>query len=145
MFICNSQLVAFLTFFVLELPNFQSLHSLEIVEGSPSVSSTLIILKMRIEPFNHLNFIMVHLCTEMVDLATRICWELVKKDGYIAVWRKPLNNSCYFSRAAGVQPPICDSNNYPDNVWYALFCTFRFTFLSGITYVPTNHIGHFKF
>ncbi|XP_031281591.1 probable methyltransferase PMT10 [Pistacia vera] len=55
---------------------------------------------------------------DMEDLAARICWELVKKDGNIAVWRKPLNNSCYINRAAGVQPPICDSNDDLDNVWY---------------------------
>ncbi|KAL6217054.1 hypothetical protein ACLB2K_010271 [Fragaria x ananassa] len=55
---------------------------------------------------------------EMEDLTTRICWELVKKEGMIAIWRKPLNNSCYLSRDAGVQPPLCDSNDDPDNVWY---------------------------
>lgn len=54
----------------------------------------------------------------MEDLTTRICWELVKKDGYIAIWRKPLNNSCYLNRDSGVKPPLCDSNNDPDKVWY---------------------------
>ncbi|KAF5962110.1 hypothetical protein HYC85_003319 [Camellia sinensis] len=55
---------------------------------------------------------------EMVDLTERICWELVKKEGYIAIWRKPLNNSCYFNRQPEVQPPICHTNDDPDNVWY---------------------------
>ncbi|KAF3447052.1 hypothetical protein FNV43_RR12232 [Rhamnella rubrinervis] len=55
---------------------------------------------------------------EMEDLTTRICWELVKKEGYIAIWRKPLNNSCYLNRDTGVKPPLCDSNDDPDNVWY---------------------------
>ncbi|KAF5467895.1 hypothetical protein F2P56_012103 [Juglans regia] len=55
---------------------------------------------------------------EMEDLTTRICWELVKKKGYIAIWKKPLNNSCYINRESGVQPPLCDSNDDPDNVWY---------------------------
>ncbi|KAJ7965488.1 S-adenosyl-L-methionine-dependent methyltransferases superfamily protein [Quillaja saponaria] len=55
---------------------------------------------------------------EMENLTTSICWELVRKEGYIAIWRKPLNNSCYLSRDPGVEPPICDSNDDPDNVWY---------------------------
>ncbi|KAK9683343.1 hypothetical protein RND81_10G133700 [Saponaria officinalis] len=55
---------------------------------------------------------------EMVNLTTRLCWELVKKEGYIAIWQKPLNNSCYLSREAGTHPPICDANDEPDNVWY---------------------------
>ncbi|RZC90929.1 hypothetical protein C5167_028761, partial [Papaver somniferum] len=32
---------------------------------------------------------------EMEDLTTRLCWELVKKEGYVAIWHKPSNNSCY--------------------------------------------------
>uniref|UniRef100_A0A5B7BS93 Methyltransferase n=1 Tax=Davidia involucrata TaxID=16924 RepID=A0A5B7BS93_DAVIN len=55
---------------------------------------------------------------EMEDLTGRICWELVKKEGYIAIWRKPLNNSCYLNRDPGVQPPLCDATDDPDNVWY---------------------------
>ncbi|KAJ7959185.1 S-adenosyl-L-methionine-dependent methyltransferases superfamily protein [Quillaja saponaria] len=55
---------------------------------------------------------------EMENLTTRFCWELVRKEGYIAIWKKPSNNSCYLSRDAGVQPPLCDSNDDPDNVWY---------------------------
>lgn len=54
---------------------------------------------------------------EMVNLTTRLCWELVKKEGYIAIWQKPLNNSCYISREAGT-PPLCDKDDDPDNVWY---------------------------
>ncbi|KAK3230543.1 hypothetical protein Dsin_002424 [Dipteronia sinensis] len=54
---------------------------------------------------------------EMEDLTTRICWELVKKEGYIAIWRKALNNSCYLNRDAGVQPPLCDSVDNSDNAW----------------------------
>ncbi|KAK0577262.1 hypothetical protein LWI29_030370 [Acer saccharum] len=53
----------------------------------------------------------------MEDLTTRICWELVKKEGYIAIWRKALNNSCYLNRDAGVQPPLCDSIDNSDNAW----------------------------
>ncbi|KAJ6827952.1 putative methyltransferase PMT11 [Iris pallida] len=55
---------------------------------------------------------------EMEDLTTRICWELVKKEGYIAIWKKPLNNTCYMNRDPGVQPPLCDAQDDPDSVWY---------------------------
>ena len=54
----------------------------------------------------------------MVDLTNRICWELIKKEGYIAVWRKPLNNSCYNNREAGAKPPLCRPDDDPDDVWY---------------------------
>ncbi|KAI3954802.1 hypothetical protein MKW98_002908 [Papaver atlanticum] len=56
---------------------------------------------------------------EMEGLTTtRLCWELVKKEGYVAIWRKPSNNSCYLGRDAGAQPPLCDPSDDPDNVWY---------------------------
>ncbi|KAK8549048.1 hypothetical protein V6N12_061947 [Hibiscus sabdariffa] len=55
---------------------------------------------------------------EMEDLTSRICWELVKKEGYIAIWRKPLNNSCYLNRDTGALPPLCDPDDNSDNVWY---------------------------
>ncbi|KAL2558051.1 putative methyltransferase PMT11 [Forsythia ovata] len=55
---------------------------------------------------------------EMVNLTSRLCWTLVKKEGYIAIWQKPLNNSCYLSREVGAQPPLCDPNDDPDDVWY---------------------------
>ncbi|RVX15797.1 putative methyltransferase PMT10 [Vitis vinifera] len=57
---------------------------------------------------------------EMEDLTIRLCWELVKKEGYIAIWRKPLNNSCYLNRDTGVQPPLCDPNDDPDDVCWIL-------------------------
>lgn len=56
---------------------------------------------------------------EMVNLTDRICWEFVKKEGYIAIWRKPLNNSCYKNRDSRVEPPLCDKDDDPDNVWYS--------------------------
>ncbi|PIN07936.1 Phosphoethanolamine N-methyltransferase [Handroanthus impetiginosus] len=55
---------------------------------------------------------------EMVNLTNRLCWTLVKKEGYVAIWQKPLNNSCYFSREEGVLPPLCEPDDDPDNVWY---------------------------
>lgn len=57
--------------------------------------------------------------SEMLNLTTRLCWVLVKKEGYIAIWQKPVNNTCYLSRGAGVIPPLCNSDDDPDNVWYA--------------------------
>ncbi|KAF9609732.1 hypothetical protein IFM89_018180 [Coptis chinensis] len=55
---------------------------------------------------------------EMEDLTVSLCWQLVKKEGYIALWQKPLNNSCYVSRNAGARPPLCDEDDNPDDVWY---------------------------
>lgn len=62
----------------------------------------------------------------MVNLTSRLCWNLVKKEGYIAIWQKPSDNSCYLSREAGTQPPLCDSEDDPDNVWYYLLSYFSF-------------------
>ncbi|XP_076954715.1 putative methyltransferase PMT11 [Bidens hawaiensis] len=55
---------------------------------------------------------------EMANLTTRLCWNLVKKEGYIAIWQKPLNNSCYLNRESGTLPPLCDEKDDPDDVWY---------------------------
>lgn len=55
---------------------------------------------------------------EMLNLTSRLCWKLVKKEGYIAIWQKPLNNSCYLSREEGTQPPLCEPDDDPDSVWY---------------------------
>ncbi|XVF23956.1 hypothetical protein REPUB_Repub13aG0084400 [Reevesia pubescens] len=55
---------------------------------------------------------------EMLNLTTRLCWNLVKKEGYIAIWQKPFNNNCYLSREAGTNPHLCDPDDDPDNVWY---------------------------
>lgn len=59
----------------------------------------------------HLNF------AEMINLTTRLCWNLVKKKGYIAIWQKPIDNTCYLSRQQGTQPPLCEPDDDPDNVW----------------------------
>ncbi|XP_052203267.1 probable methyltransferase PMT10 isoform X2 [Diospyros lotus] len=71
---------------------------------------------------------------EMEDLTRRICWELVKKEGYLAIWRKPLNNSCYVNRQPEVQPPMCEVNDDPDNVWYV-------NLKACITWLPQNAYG----
>lgn len=64
-------------------------------------------------------YIFIDFCpfSEMVNLTTRLCWNLVKKEGYIAIWQKPMNNSCYLEREPGTQPPLCETNDDPDNVW----------------------------
>lgn len=71
---------------------------------------------------------------EMLDLTTRLCWELVKKEGYIAIWKKPTNNSCYLNREAGTIPPLCDPDENPDNVWYV-------DLKACITRLPENGYG----
>ncbi|XP_073288402.1 probable methyltransferase PMT11 [Primulina huaijiensis] len=55
---------------------------------------------------------------DLINLTRRLCWNLVKREGYIALWQKPFNNSCYMSREEGMQPPLCEPNDDPDNVWY---------------------------
>ena len=56
----------------------------------------------------------------MLDLTNRLCWELVNKGGYIAIWKKPLNNICYLSREANTHPPLCDKDDDPDDVRYVV-------------------------
>ncbi|XP_027329292.1 probable methyltransferase PMT10 isoform X2 [Abrus precatorius] len=74
---------------------------------------------------------------EMENLTARLCWELVRKEGYIAIWKKPKNNSCYLSRESrdiAVHPPLCDSNDDPDDVWYV-------GLKACITQLPSNGYG----
>ncbi|KAH7299175.1 hypothetical protein KP509_25G076200 [Ceratopteris richardii] len=53
----------------------------------------------------------------MLNLTDRLCWNLVAKEHYIAIWQKPIDDACYKERAPGTEPPICDANNDPDDVW----------------------------
>ncbi|XP_059456120.1 probable methyltransferase PMT11 isoform X2 [Corylus avellana] len=71
---------------------------------------------------------------EMLNLTTRLCWEFVKKDGYVAIWQKPFNNSCYLNREVGTRPPLCDQDDDPDNVWYV-------DLKACITRLPENGYG----
>ncbi|KAI4299527.1 hypothetical protein L6164_032979 [Bauhinia variegata] len=71
---------------------------------------------------------------EMLNLTTRLCWKLVKKDGYIAIWQKPFDNSCYLNRAEGTIPPLCDPSDDPDSVWYV-------DLKACITRLPENGYG----
>uniref|UniRef100_A0A7N0USV5 Methyltransferase n=1 Tax=Kalanchoe fedtschenkoi TaxID=63787 RepID=A0A7N0USV5_KALFE len=71
---------------------------------------------------------------EMLDLTTRLCWNLVKKEGYVAIWQKPMNNSCYLSREESTKPPLCDPDDNPDSVWYV-------DLKACITRLPENGYG----
>ncbi|BAT82161.1 hypothetical protein VIGAN_03212700 [Vigna angularis var. angularis] len=71
---------------------------------------------------------------EMENLTANICWELVRKEGYIAIWQKPMNNNCYLSRDMAEHPPLCESNDDPDNVWYV-------NLKACITELPSNGFG----
>lgn len=55
--------------------------------------------------------------SEMEDLAQRLCWEQVGKNGQTAIWHKPTNDVCYKSRPPGTNPPFCDEGDDPDQVW----------------------------
>ncbi|CAN6705083.1 unnamed protein product [Malus baccata var. baccata] len=71
---------------------------------------------------------------EMLNLTKRLCWELVSKQGYIAIWKKPVNNGCYLNRDEGTNPPLCDPSDDPDKVWYV-------DLKSCITRLPENGYG----
>lgn len=57
----------------------------------------------------------------MADLISRLCWELMKKEAYIAIWQKPLNNSCYLTRDSKLQPLLCGIDDDPDDIWYLFY------------------------
>ena len=84
-------------------------------ESNGEVSSILLHYGSIHRPFT------LSLSTEMEDLSRNLCWELVSKEGYIAVWQKPLNNSCYLVRDPDIRPPLCDQDDNPDDLWYLLF------------------------
>ncbi|KAI5065436.1 hypothetical protein GOP47_0020131 [Adiantum capillus-veneris] len=54
----------------------------------------------------------------MLNLTDRLCWTLVAKEHYIAIWQKPSDNTCYKDRPPGSEPPICDASDDPNDVWY---------------------------
>ena len=71
----------------------------------------------------------VLLSPEMLNLTTRLCWNFLKKDGYIAIWQKPSNNSCYLNREKEAKPPMCDPSDDPDNIWYCVLAFLLFGLL----------------
>ncbi|XP_078428166.1 putative methyltransferase PMT12 [Wolffia australiana] len=71
---------------------------------------------------------------EMEDLTRRMCWTLVQKGGYIAIWQKPVDNSCYVTRDTGTRPPLCNADDNPDEVWYV-------NLTACISRIPENNDG----
>ena len=52
----------------------------------------------------------------------------------IAVWQKPLDNSCYEERAEDVYPPVCDDAIEADAAWWAnVFSQINFYFVDRLT------------
>lgn len=55
---------------------------------------------------------------KIMDFATKMCWKLYAKKDDLAVWQKPMDNSCYEEREEETYPPICDDAIEPDAAWY---------------------------
>lgn len=55
---------------------------------------------------------------EMEDLTRNLYWNLVKKEGHVAIWQKPLNNSCYLNRESQIKPPLCNIKDDPEDTWH---------------------------
>lgn len=70
------------------------------------------------QPSNNHEDSLVQQWKGMADLTGRLCWELIKKEEYIAIWQKPLNNSCYVTRDSKIQPSLCGIDDDPDDIWY---------------------------
>jgi SAM-dependent methyltransferase len=56
----------------------------------------------------------------MHDLLKRMCWRVVSRQGQTVVWAKPMSNSCYLKRENGTTPPLCSSDDDPDQSWNVL-------------------------
>ncbi|KAJ6820070.1 putative methyltransferase PMT3 [Iris pallida] len=54
---------------------------------------------------------------EMSALVERMCWKIAAKRDQTVIWVKPLTNDCYYNRAPGTKPPMCQSGEDPDAVW----------------------------
>lgn len=52
------------------------------------------------------------------DLLNRMCYKQYAMKGDIAVWQKPLDDTCYNSREEDTIPPLCDDSIDPDASWY---------------------------
>lgn len=53
----------------------------------------------------------------MYDLLRRMCWRVVSRRDQTVIWAKPLSNSCYMKRSRGTQPPLCMSDDDPNEAW----------------------------
>ncbi|KAF5740427.1 methyltransferase PMT9 [Tripterygium wilfordii] len=56
----------------------------------------------------------------MYDLVKRMCWRVAVKKDQSVIFAKPLSNSCYLKREPRVQPPLCRSDDNPDETWNVL-------------------------
>lgn len=54
----------------------------------------------------------------MVKLTKSLCWTLVAKEHYLAIWQKPVDTTCYKDLPRGTEPPLCETSDDPDDVWY---------------------------
>ncbi|KAH7425427.1 hypothetical protein KP509_11G053400 [Ceratopteris richardii] len=52
------------------------------------------------------------------DLLESMCYKQYAMKGDIAVWQKPLDDTCYSGRSEDAVPPICDDSINPDAAWY---------------------------
>lgn len=57
------------------------------------------------------------LLDKIQDLLTKMCYTQYAMKGDLAVWQKPLDNTCYEERAAETYPPTCDDAIEPDAAW----------------------------
>ncbi|KAI4389395.1 hypothetical protein MLD38_001625 [Melastoma candidum] len=46
-----------------------------------------------------------------------MCWRVVAKRDQSVIWAKPVSNRCYQKRDPGIQPPLCSSDDDPDESW----------------------------
>lgn len=72
-----------------------------------------------------------HVWRDMEELAKRLCWEQVGKDGIVAIWRKRRSDACLRSRSSDSGPALCDATVDPDRTWYV-------PLQSCITLIPEN-------
>ncbi|MCO5586645.1 hypothetical protein L7F22_040586 [Adiantum nelumboides] len=52
------------------------------------------------------------------DLLERMCYKQYAMKGDIAVWQKPIDDTCYNERVEETVPPLCDDSINPDAAWY---------------------------
>jgi hypothetical protein len=54
---------------------------------------------------------------KLQDLLNRMCYKKYATKGDIAVWQKPLDDTCFKERAEDAQPPLCDDSIDADASW----------------------------
>ncbi|CAM6085500.1 unnamed protein product [Calypogeia fissa] len=52
------------------------------------------------------------------DLLEKMCYTKYAAKDDLAVWQKPMDNSCYEDREVGIHPPLCDDSIDADGAWY---------------------------